>query len=457
VAAGANPCFHGNKQPTVCGSRLKKQLKPDSMNILLLGSGGREHALAWKISQSNLLSRLYIAPGNAGTSQIGINLAISPLDFQSIRKAVLEFSIEMVIVGPEDPLVHGIYDFFIADPEISHVPVIGPSARGAMLEGSKDFAKQFMFRHGIPTARYRAFDQNSISDGVDFLQTLDSPYVIKADGLAAGKGVLIINDLEKAIQEFKSIFEENRFGQAAKKVIIEEYLQGIEVSVFVITDGKTYKLLPEAKDYKRIGENDTGPNTGGMGSVSPVPFADRSFMDKVLEKIIKPTIRGISAEGINYLGFIFFGLMNVNGNPYVIEYNCRLGDPETESLIPRLMNDLVQLCKSAAKGNLESEIIQTDPRSTATVMLVSQGYPEAYEKHKIITGTENITDSLVFHAGTTLSGSSGEVITNGGRVMAITSYGTSLKEALEKSYANAETITFDGKYYRRDLGFDLCL
>ena len=426
------------------------------MNILLLGSGGREHALAWKISQSSLLTRLYIAPGNAGTSLLGTNLAISALDFQSIRKAVLELQIEMVIVGPEDPLVHGIYDFFRADPEISHVQVIGPSAQGAMLEGSKDYAKRFMIRHGIPTARYQAFDHETISEGVEFLYSLEAPYVIKADGLAAGKGVLIINDLEDAIREFTAIFEEKRFGVAAEKVIIEEYLHGIELSVFVITDGKSFKLLPEAKDYKRIGENDTGPNTGGMGSVSPVSFADQYFMEKVQEQIIKPTIHGLTTEGIDYLGFVFFGLMNVNGNPFVIEYNCRLGDPETESLIPRLTNDLVQLCRAAANGSLESETIHIDPRSTATVMLVSKGYPDVYEKHKVITGTGEIEESLVFHAGTALANGSSEVISNGGRVMAVTSYGASMKEALEKSYLNAGKITFEGKYFRRDLGFDLC-
>ncbi|MCX6279863.1 MAG: phosphoribosylamine--glycine ligase [Bacteroidetes bacterium] len=426
------------------------------MNILLLGSGGREHALAWKISQSSLLSRLFIAPGNAGTALIGTNLAISVLDFPSIKKAVLEHQINMVIVGPEDPLVYGIYDFFLADPQICRVPVIGPSAKGARLEGSKDFAKQFMRRYEIPTARYMTFDKTTITAGIEFLHTLKPPYVLKADGLAAGKGVIISDSLEDAITEFTSILMENRFGSASEKVIIEEYLHGIELSVFVITDGKSFKILPEAKDYKRIGERDTGANTGGMGSVSPVPFANDSFMDKALEQIIKPTIKGLITEGIDYIGFIFFGLMNVNGNPFVIEYNCRLGDPETESIIPRLQNDLLQLFNAVATRKLEREIIQIDKRTAATVMLVSKGYPDAYEKFKVITGEKSVTGSLIFHAGTAANSETGEVITNGGRVMAVTSFGATMAEALEKSYKNAEKITYEGKHYRRDIGFDLC-
>ncbi len=426
------------------------------MNILLLGSGGREHALAWKISQSSLLSRLFIAPGNAGTASIGTNLDISVLDFPSIKKTVLEHQINMVIVGPEDPLVHGIYDFFLADPQICRIPVIGPSAKGARLEGSKDFAKQFMRRYEIPTARYMTFDKTTISAGIEFLHTLKPPYVLKADGLAAGKGVIISDSLDDAITEFTGIFLENRFGSASEKVIIEEYLHGIELSVFVITDGASFKLLPEAKDYKRIGERDTGANTGGMGSVSPVPFANDSFMDKALEQIIQPTINGLITEGIDYTGFIFFGLMNVNGNPFVIEYNCRLGDPETESIIPRLQNDLLQLCNAVAARKLEREIIQIDQRTTATVMLVSKGYPGVYENFRSITGEQYVTGSLIFHAGTTSNSQSGEVITNGGRVMAVTSFGATMAEALEKSYKNAEKINYEGKHYRRDIGFDLC-
>ncbi|MEI6433423.1 MAG: phosphoribosylamine--glycine ligase [Bacteroidota bacterium] len=426
------------------------------MNILLLGSGGREHALAWKISQSSLLSRLFIAPGNAGTASIGTNLDISVLDFPSIKKTVLEHQINMVIVGPEDPLVHGIYDFFLADPQICRIPVIGPSAKGARLEGSKDFAKQFMRRYEIPTARYMTFDKTTISAGIEFLHTLKPPYVLKADGLAAGKGVIISDSLDDAITEFTGIFLENRFGSASEKVIIEEYLHGIELSVFVITDGASFKLLPEAKDYKRIGERDTGANTGGMGSVSPVPFANDSFMDKALEQIIQPTINGLITEGIDYTGFIFFGLMNVNGNPFVIEYNCRLGDPETESIIPRLQNDLLQLCNAVAARKLEREIIQIDQRTTATVMLVSKGYPGVYENFRSITGEQYVTGSLIFHSGTTSNSQSGEVITNGGRVMAVTSFGATMAEALEKSYKNAEKINYEGKHYRRDIGFDLC-
>lgn len=425
------------------------------MNILLLGSGGREHALAWKISHSPLLTRLYIAPGNAGTALAGTNIPIDALDFPSVKKTVIELQISMVIVGPEDPLVKGIYDFFKSDKELSHIPVIGPSARGAMLEGSKDFAKQFMIRHGIPTARYNSFDKHTIEDGIAFLKTLEPPYVLKADGLAAGKGVLICQSIQEAIAEFTGILNEARFGTASDKVIIEEFLPGIELSVFVITDGISYKLLPEAKDYKRIGEGDTGLNTGGMGSVSPVPFADSIFMNKVTERIIQPTINGLISEKIDYQGFIFFGLMNVNGNPFVIEYNCRLGDPETESLIPRLENDFLKLCVAVANHELDMETIVTDPRSTATVMLVSRGYPNAYDKNKVISGEQNVDGSLVFHAGTRFA-ETGETITNGGRVMAITSFGSTMTEALAISYKNAEAIVFDGKHYRHDIGFDLC-
>ena len=425
------------------------------MNILLLGSGGREHALAWKLAQSPLLDELYIAPGNAGTARSGTNLPISVNDFPAIKSAVLTHQVSMVVVGPEDPLVNGIHDYFLSDPEIHQVPVIGPLQQAAMLEGSKDFAKQFMIRHGIPTARYQTFTRTSIGEGLKFMESLQAPYVLKADGLAAGKGVIICKTLEEAKREFTGMLEEERFGVASHKVVIEEFLSGIELSVFIITDGKTYKLLPEAKDYKKIGEGDTGPNTGGMGSVSPVPFADARFMDKVEQQVILPTMNGLLAEGIEYQGFIFFGLIKVNDNPFVIEYNCRLGDPETESVIPRLRGDLVQLFMAVANQSLHAESIPVDPRFAASVMLVSGGYPGSYEKDKVITGEELVTGSLVFHAGTKLNPDSGAVVSNGGRVMAVTSYGNTMDEALSKSYENAAKINFEGKQFRTDIGFDL--
>lgn len=425
------------------------------MNILLLGSGGREHALAWKLTQSPLLTQLYIAPGNAGTAHHGINLPISVNDFNAIKAAVIAHEITMVVVGPEDPLVNGVHDFFLADPQICHIPVIGPAKQAAMLEGSKDFAKQFMNRHNIPTARYQTFTRSTIEQGLQFLHSLQPPYVLKADGLAAGKGVIICKTIEEATSEFIAMLKDERFGTASQKVVIEEFLTGIELSVFILTDGKNYQLLPEAKDYKRIGEGDTGPNTGGMGSVSPVPFADNEFMDKVEKEVILPTIHGLIAEGIEYKGFIFFGLIKVNNNPFVIEYNCRLGDPETESMLPRIQNDLIRLFKAVVTQTLEAENIMVDPRVTATVMLVSKGYPDAYEKGKPITGEELIDDSIVFHAGTTRIPGVGEPVSNGGRVMAITSFGPTMEEALAKSYKNAAKINFEGKHYRSDIGFDL--
>jgi len=425
------------------------------MNILLLGSGGREHALAWKLAQSPRVKNLYIAPGNAGTRLLGRNLPIGVNDFHAIKQAVQNLKINMVVVGPEDPLVKGIHDFFLSDPMLKDIPVIGPTKQGAMLEGSKDFAKQFMIRHGIPTARYRSFEKETLDEGIAFLRTLSAPYVIKADGLAAGKGVVICPTLEEAIKEFTSILQDERFGAASSKIVIEEFLEGIELSVFIITDGISYKILPEAKDYKKIGEGDSGPNTGGMGSVSPVPFATKSFMDKVENEVILKTMTGLKADGIDYHGFIFFGLMNVNGNPYVIEYNCRLGDPETESIIPRIKNDLAVLFEAVAGGSLGEETIEVEQRFAATVMLVSHGYPEAYEKGKKISGEKNTSACLIFHAGTGINTDNMEVVTNGGRVIAVTSLGETLHEALQISYRNAAVIQYDGKYYRKDIGFDL--
>ncbi|MDD4554149.1 MAG: phosphoribosylamine--glycine ligase [Bacteroidales bacterium] len=424
------------------------------MNILLLGSGGREHALAWKLSQSKHLTRLFIAPGNAGTAQLGTNLPVPATDFTGIRAAVLQHNIGMVVVGPEDPLVHGIHDFFLADPVLQKIPVIGPARQAAMLEGSKDFAKRFMVRHGIPTARYRTFTAETLSEGIDFLSTLSPPYVLKADGLAAGKGVVICNDYAEAARELHTMLKDRKFGDASASVVIEEFLKGIELSVFVLTDGNSYALLPEAKDYKKAGTGDTGPNTGGMGSVSPVTFASYDFMEKVEQRIIQPTIRGLKQEEIDYRGFIFFGLINVAGDPFVIEYNCRLGDPETEAVLPRLKSDLIELFQATAAGTLGQFTVETDPRCCASVMLVSKGYPGSYEKGKKITGLRSISESIVFHAGTTCD-PEGNVITSGGRVLAVTSMGTTLREALERSYQNAAMIAFDGKNLREDIGFDL--
>jgi phosphoribosylamine--glycine ligase len=423
------------------------------MRVLLLGSGGREHALAWKISQSSILDELYIAPGNAGARQFGKNIPISPIDFDAVKLFVLENSIEMVVVGPEEPLVLGIYDFFIADPDLYKIPVIGPSKYGAQLEGSKDFAKEFMNRHSIPTAKYATFTIDNLEEGLLFLKNMKSPYVLKADGLAAGKGVLIIQDLDEAQAELKSMLQHEKFGEASKKVVVEQFLDGIELSVFIVTDGHSFKLLPEAKDYKRIGEGDTGPNTGGMGAISPVPFADAAFMDKVHNRIIVPTVKGLKSEGIVYKGFVFFGLICVKGDPYVIEYNCRMGDPETEVVIPRLKSDILDLFEGIASNTLSERDIQFIDKSAATVMMVAGGYPDVYEKGKQIYGLNSVVDSLVFHAGTIADGPS--VLTSGGRVLAVTSYGKNIEVAIEKAYEAVSKISFEGAYYRKDLGQDV--
>jgi len=425
------------------------------MRILLIGSGGREHTLAWKIAQSPILEKLYIAPGNAGTSACGENIPLSVNDFEGIRSFALEKKITMLIVGPEDPLVRGIHDFFLADPDLRKIHVIGPKSAPAMLEGSKDFAKQFMIRHGIPTAAFRTFDASNIREGDDFLRSLKPPYVLKADGLAAGKGVVICRSLDEAVHELDTMIMDARFGSASSKVVIEEFLQGIECSCFILTDGKSYVVLPEAKDYKRIGEGDTGPNTGGMGSVSPVSFADEAFRRKVEEKIIEPTMKGLVRDGLDYTGFIFFGLMNVRGDPYVIEYNCRLGDPETESVIPRIQTDFLELMKATAGGRLHEITLQTDPRSCATIMLVSEGYPGNYEKGKRMTIRPPSGDTMLFHAGTAMGPDGSSILTSGGRVLAVSSMGGSMKEALDLAYLNTEKTDFEGKYFRKDIGFDL--
>ena len=422
------------------------------MNILLLGSGGRENALAWKIAQSPRVENLYIAPGNAGTARIGRNIALSATNFPALKEFAIGHDIDMVVVGPEDPLVKGVYDYFKNDDKLKRIPVIGPSASGARLEGSKDFAKAFMMRHHIPTARYESFTAETIDQAYTFLESLEAPYVLKADGLAAGKGVLILPTLEEAKAELKEMLS-GMFGEASRTVVIEEFLSGIECSVFVLTDGKSYKILPEAKDYKRIGEGDTGLNTGGMGAVSPVPFADETFMKKVEERIVVPTIEGLKAEGIDYKGFIFLGLINVKNEPMVIEYNVRMGDPETEVVMPRLKTDILSLFEAMAKGELEQAAFELDDRFCTTVMLVSQGYPGDYEKGKEITGVPDVKGSIVFHAGTKLA--DGKVVTNGGRVIAVSSFGKTMREALAQSYENVAKIHFDGMNFRRDIGFDL--
>ena len=423
------------------------------MNILVLGSGGREHTFAYKLAQSEQCEKLYVAPGNAGTSEIAENISLSVTDFQAIKKTVLEKDIQLVVVGPEDPLVQGIYDFFQQDSALKNIKIIGPSKKGALLEGSKERAKEFMAMHKIPTAAYESFTKESVEAGKKFLETLKAPYVLKADGLAAGKGVLILEDLAEAKTELENMLTNEKFGDAGKTVVIEEFLDGIELSVFVLTDGKNYKILPTAKDYKRIGEGDTGLNTGGMGAISPVPFADEELMQKIEERIVKPTINGLQEEKIEYKGFVFIGLIKVEDNPYVIEYNVRMGDPETEVVLPRITSDLVELLSKTAEEKLDEATLEIDERAATTVMTVSGGYPEAYEKGKEITGIETIEDSIVFHAGT--KEENGKVVTNGGRVIAITSFGEDYKQALKKSYQNVEKLHFDKMYYRKDLGKDL--
>ena len=423
------------------------------MNVLILGSGGREHALAWKVSQSSSCNKLFIAPGNAGTSEVGQNIEINVTDFKKIKKFVVQENVEMVVVGPEDPLVLGIFDFFQNDPEINHISVIGPSKQGALLEGSKDFAKEFMTKNNIPTAKYQTFTKETIEEGYVFLESLSAPYVLKADGLAAGKGVLIINDLDEAKSELNSMLFNQKFGEASSKVVIEEFLDGIELSVFVITNGDSYKVLPTAKDYKRIGEGDSGLNTGGMGAISPVPFVDRFFMEKIEQEIIKPTIDGLKKENINYQGFLFIGLIKVGAEPKVIEYNVRMGDPETEVVIPRIKSDFLNLLKGIKDGTFSEKDLDITEDFATTVMLVSKGYPEEYEKGFEISNLEECNENIVFHAGTKIENKS--IKTNGGRVLAVTSFGKDMQHALRKSYLGAEKINFTGKNYRKDIGFDL--
>ena len=423
------------------------------MNVLILGSGGREHAFAWKIAKSSSCNNLFIAPGNAGTAEVGNNVEIGVNDFESIKKFVLSEGIEMVVVGPEDPLVNGIYDFFQEEEELQNISLIGPSKEGARLEGSKEFAKEFMIRHEIPTAKYKAFTKDNLEEGYTFLESLDAPYVLKADGLAAGKGVLILDNIQEAKDELKAMVADEKFGKASSTVVIEEFLSGIELSVFVLTDGDSYKILPSAKDYKRIGEGDTGLNTGGMGAISPVPFADRFYIEKVEREIVKPTVEGLKKDGITYKGFIFIGLINVKGQPKVIEYNVRMGDPETEVVIPRIKSDLLNLLKGIDDGTFSEKDLNINEQAATTVMLVSGGYPEAYEKGKEIKGVESVEESIVFHAGTKMEN---EILkTNGGRVIALTSFGENIENALTKSFESAEKISFKGKYYRKDIGFDL--
>ena len=423
------------------------------MTILILGSGGREHTFAWKIAQSPLCTKLFVAPGNSGTAQVATNVNINVTDFEPIKDFVLKNNVEMIVVGPEDPLVQGVHDYFLNDESLKNVAVIGPEKLAAQLEGSKEFAKEFLYRHNIPTAAYKSFTKENVNDGYSFLETLNPPYVLKADGLAAGKGVLILSDLDEAKSELKEMLVDSKFGEASTKVVIEEFLDGIELSCFVLTDGKHYKILPTAKDYKRIGEGDKGLNTGGMGAVSPVPFANESFMQKIEERIVKPTVLGLQKDNLPYKGFIFIGLIKVNDSPYVIEYNVRMGDPETEVVLPRIKNDFVELLSAVSNQTLNEIDIEIDERSATTVMLVSGGYPENYQKGMKITGINDVSDSIVFHAGAKQDNNS--IITSGGRVMAITSYGKTINEALQKSYQNIYKLHFDKMYYRKDIGFDL--
>ena len=423
------------------------------MNVLILGSGGREHAFTHKLIQSKKVSQIFVAPGNAGTQEIAMNINVNPTDFQAVKKAVIAHNIQMVIVGPEAPLVNGVHDFFLADDELKNIPVIGPKKDGALLEGSKDFSKEFMIKHGIPTAKYESFTKESLQEGKLFLETLTPPYVLKADGLAAGKGVLILDSLDEAKAELEEMVSNQKFGDASSTVVIEEFLKGIELSVFVLTDGISYKILPSAKDYKRIGEGDQGLNTGGMGAISPVPFADKAYLKKVEDLVVKPTILGLQKDGIDYRGFIFIGLMNNNGDPSVVEYNVRMGDPETEVVLPRIESDLFDLFEGVANQNLHEKEFSVTEKIATTIMLVSGGYPEAYEKGKLISGLENIKNSIVFHAGTSIKNNT--VVTNGGRVIAVTSIADSIQKALEISYDSIDTIHFEKMNYRKDIGFDL--